>query len=45
MPNSFSNNAQIGMLPPPRIGIGSLPNVANMAFSAALYSVLSIGVN
>ena len=43
-PNSFSNKAQIGMLPPPRTGMGSLPNVAATAFAAARYSFESIGV-
>ncbi len=32
------------MLPPPRTGIGGLPKVASIAFAAALYSILSIGV-
>ena len=35
-PNSFSNNAQIGMLPPPRTGIGAFPKVASIAIAAAL---------
>jgi len=34
-PNILSNNAIIGILPPPRVGIGFLPNVVSMASAAA----------
>src|SRR6476620_1755243 len=43
-PSSFSKIEQIGMEPPPRTGIGSLPNVVAMALAAALYAVLLMGV-
>ena len=32
------------LLPPPRTGMGVLPNVVSMALDAALYALLSIGV-
>ena len=34
-PNSFSNRATIGMLPPVLTGIGVFPNVSSMALLAA----------
>ena len=43
-PSSCSNKATIGMLPPPRVGIGSLPNVFSMALLAALKATESVGV-
>ncbi len=35
MPNSFSNKAQMDMLPPPRTGIGTLPKLVSIALEAA----------
>ena len=37
-------HALAGMLPPPRTGTGFFPKVASIAFSAALYALLSMGV-
>src|SRR5687768_62634 len=44
MPSSSSNKEHIGMLPPPRTGIGVFPKVVSIALVAALYPLLFIGV-
>jgi len=43
--NTRSRIVQIGMLPPPRTGIGVFPKVVSIAREAALYPVLSMGVS
>jgi hypothetical protein len=44
-PSSFSKSEQMGMLPPPLTGTGSLPNDFSIALAAAWYALVSIGVN
>ena len=43
-PSSFSNIGTIGILPPPLLGIGSVPKVSKQALCAAIYPLVFTGV-